>query len=84
MRTTHNRGQLGARAWAAVDGDGRVLSIKMTLTAPGCGMGDVLVADVKEKVGVIPTVKHADVELVFDPPWDRSRMSEVAILSLGL
>ena len=66
------------------DGDGRVLSIKMTLTAPGCGMGDVLVADVKEKVGVIPTVKHADVELVFDPPWDRSRMSEAAMLALGI
>jgi probable FeS assembly SUF system protein SufT len=51
--------------------DGRVLSIKMTLTAPGCGMGDVLVADVQDKVGVIPTVKRADVELVFDPPWDQ-------------
>ncbi len=66
------------------EGDGRVLSIKMTLTAPGCGMGDVLVADVKEKVGVIPTVKHADVELVFDPPWDQSMMSEAARLQTGM
>jgi probable FeS assembly SUF system protein SufT len=64
--------------------DGRVLSIKMTLTAPGCGMGDVLVADVQDKVGVIPTVKRADVELVFDPPWDQSMMSEAARLQTGM
>ena len=66
------------------DADGRVLSIKMTLTAPGCGMGDVLVADVKEKVEVIPTVKQVDVELVFDPPWDQSMMSEAARLQTGM
>ena len=56
----------------------------MTLTAPGCGMGEVLVADVKEKVEVIPTVKHDDVELVFDPPWDQSMMSEAARLQTGM
>ena len=66
------------------EGDGRVISVKMTLTAPGCGMGDVLVADVKEKVEIIPTVKHADVELVFDPPWDQSMMSEAARLQTGM
>jgi probable FeS assembly SUF system protein SufT len=66
------------------DDGARVLSIKMTLTAPGCGMGDVLVADVKEKVEVIPTVKYADVELVFDPPWDQSMMSEAARLQTGM
>jgi metal-sulfur cluster biosynthetic enzyme len=65
-------------------GGGRVISVKMTLTAPGCGMGDVLVADVKEKVEVIPTVKRADVELVFDPPWDQSMMSEAARLQTGM
>jgi probable FeS assembly SUF system protein SufT len=64
--------------------EGRVLSIKMTLTAPGCGMGEVLVADVKEKVEVIPTVKQVDVELVFDPPWDQSMMSEAARLQTGM
>ncbi len=64
--------------------DGRVLDIKMTLTAPGCGMGDVLVADVREKVEVIPTVKRADVELVFDPPWSQSMMSEAARLQTGM
>ena len=64
--------------------DGRVLEIKMTLTAPGCGMGDVLVQDVREKVEVIPTVKRADVELVFDPPWSQSMMSEAARLQTGM
>lgn len=66
------------------EGDGRVLDIKMTLTAPGCGMGDVLVADVREKVEVIPTVTRADVELVFDPPWSQSMMSEAARLQTGM
>jgi len=66
------------------EADGRVLDIKMTLTAPGCGMGDVLVQDVKEKVEIIPTVKRADVELVFDPPWDQSMMSEAARLQTGM
>ncbi|MFO7304901.1 MAG: putative Fe-S cluster assembly protein SufT [Gammaproteobacteria bacterium] len=65
------------------DGD-RVVDIKMTLTAPGCGMGDVLVRDVKEKVELVPTVKRADIELVFDPPWNRSMMSEEARLQIGM
>jgi len=62
----------------------RTVSVKMTLTAPGCGMGEVLVADVKEKIERIPTVRVADVELVFDPPWDRSMMSEAARLQTGM
>ncbi len=62
----------------------RTISIKMTLTAPGCGMGEVLVADVKEKVERIPTVRVADVELVFDPPWNQSMMSEAARLQTGM
>ncbi len=64
--------------------DGRVVSVTMTLTAPGCGMGDVLVEDVKDKVEIIPTVKRAEVELVFDPPWDQSMMSEAARLQTGM
>ena len=64
--------------------DGRVIAIKMTLTAPGCGMGEVLVQDVREKVEIIPTVKRADVELVFDPPWNQSMMSEAARLQTGM
>jgi probable FeS assembly SUF system protein SufT len=62
----------------------RVVDVKMTLTAPGCGMGDVLVQDVKDKVEIIPTVKRADVELVFDPPWSQSMMSEAARLQTGM
>lgn len=62
----------------------RSVSIKMTLTAPGCGMGEVLVADVKDKVERIPTVRTADVELVFDPPWNQSMMSEAARLQMGM
>ena len=64
--------------------EGRVVSITMTLTAPGCGMGDVLVADVREKVEIIPTVKRADVDLVFDPPWNQTMMSEAARLQTGM
>jgi probable FeS assembly SUF system protein SufT len=62
----------------------RNISIKMTLTAPGCGMGEVLVQDVKDKVERIPTVRSADVELVFDPPWNQSMMSEAARLQTGM
>jgi probable FeS assembly SUF system protein SufT len=62
----------------------RAISIRMTLTAPGCGMGEVLVQDVREKVSVIPTVSQVDVELVFDPPWSQSMMSEAARLQTGM
>jgi len=64
--------------------DGRIATIKMTLTAPGCGMGEVLVQDVREKVEMVPTIKRADVELVFDPPWSQSMMSEAARLQTGM
>jgi probable FeS assembly SUF system protein SufT len=62
----------------------RVVSVKMTLTAPGCGMGDILMADVRDKLEIIPTVERADVELVFDPPWNQTMMSEEARLEAGL
>ncbi len=65
------------------DGQRRV-EVRMTLTAPGCGMGDVLVDDVRSKIELIPTVVEADVELVFDPPWNRAMMSEVARLETGM
>ena len=67
----------------AVTDDGRV-DIDMTLTAPGCGMGPVLIEDVKSRVALVPNVKQVDVELVFDPPWSRDMMSEEAQLELGL
>ena len=62
----------------------RHVAVRMTLTAPGCGMGEVLVQDVKQKVELIPTVREADVELVFDPPWNQSMMSEAARLQTGM
>ncbi len=62
----------------------RSVSIDMTLTAPGCGMGDVLVQDAREKVAVIPTVADVNVELVFDPPWNIGMMTEEARLQTGM
>jgi probable FeS assembly SUF system protein SufT len=62
---------------------GERVEIQMTVTAPGCGMGPVLVDDVRQKVQGVPGVKEADVQLVWDPPWDQSRMSDVARLQLG-
>jgi probable FeS assembly SUF system protein SufT len=62
----------------------REVEVKMTLTAPGCGMGEILVDDVRNKLELIPTVAEADVELVFDPPWGRHMMSEAARLETGM
>ncbi len=62
----------------------RKVDVTMTLTAPGCGMGDILVEDVRSKIELIPTVVEADVEMVFDPPWNRTMMSDVARLETGL
>lgn len=63
---------------------GNRVCIKMTLTAPGCGMGPVLVSDLEQKIRQIHTVNEVKIDLVFDPPWDRSMMSDVAKLQLGL
>ncbi len=62
---------------------GHSVRVQMTLTAPGCGIGPVLVDDVLRKLLGSPGVKEVEVELVFDPPWDPSRMSEAARLQLG-
>jgi len=68
---------------AMPDGN-RKAAVKMTLTAPGCGMGDILVSDVREKVLKLPKITEADVQLVFDPPWTREMMSEEAKLQTGM
>ncbi len=65
------------------DGGNRI-DVKFTLTAPGCGMGDVLREDIKGKLLSIPDVKDADVQVVFDPPWSLQMMSEAAKLQLGM
>ena len=66
-----------------VEGGYRV-DIKFTLTAPGCGMGGILQAEAREKILALPGVKECAVEIVFDPPWTQSMMSEAARLQLGL
>lgn len=58
--------------------------IKMTLTAPGCGMGPIIAADAQEKTLSLPEVKSVEIETIFDPPWDRSMMSDQAKLELGM
>ncbi len=60
------------------------VDIKITLTAPGCGMGDFLKADVQKKVAALPGVAQANVEVVFEPQWNQSMMSEAAKLQLGM
>ena len=66
------------------DEGGYNVKIKMTLTAPGCGMGPVLAHDVKQKIESLPGVKSSDIEVVFDPVWDRTMMSDAAKLQLGM
>ena len=63
---------------------GTNVEIKMTLTAPGCGLGDVLADDARQKISQIPGISDVTVELVWDPPWDRSMISEAASLQLGM
>ncbi|HET8644580.1 MAG TPA: putative Fe-S cluster assembly protein SufT [Vicinamibacteria bacterium] len=64
--------------------EGSKVSVRFSLTAPGCGMGDILKKDIEQKVTALPGVREADVQIAFDPPWDQSRMSEAARLQLGL
>ena len=66
------------------DEGARIVEVRMTLTAPGCGMGPVLVGDVKYRVAQVPNVRKVAVELVFDPPWQREMMSEEAQLETGM
>ena len=63
---------------------GHRVSVRFTLTAPGCGMGDVLRQDIERKVSALPGVREADVQVQLDPPWDMTKMSDAARLQLGL
>lgn len=67
-----------------IDIIGNDVKIDMTLTAPTCGMGPVMISDVQYRVSKVPNVKNVDVELVFDPPWHRDMMSDEAQLEAGL
>lgn len=64
--------------------EGARVDIAMTLTAPGCGMGNLLAADVWQRVMEVPSVEDVEVNLVFDPPWNASMMSEEAQLQTGM
>ncbi len=66
------------------DEGGNAVDITMTLTAPGCGMGPFIVDDVRAKTLAVENVTDVHVDLVFDPPWDRSMMSDEAKLQLGM
>jgi len=67
-----------------LDGGGERVKVEFTLTAPGCGMGDFLRQDVQQKLLALPGVKEAEVQVVLDPAWDQSMMSDAARLQLGL
>ena len=62
----------------------REVAVTMTLTAPGCGMGDIIVEDVRSKIAIIPTISKVDVELTFEPPWNHHMMTEAARLETGM
>ena len=65
------------------EGGSRV-DVKFTLTAPGCGMGEILKVDIRNKIADVPGVKQVNVELVWDPPWDQSMISGAAKIQLGI
>jgi FeS assembly SUF system protein len=60
------------------------VSIRMTLTSPACPVAGTLPGDVQKKVQAVEGVKEARVELVWDPPWDRERLSPTALIQLGM
>jgi probable FeS assembly SUF system protein SufT len=67
-----------------LDGGGNRVDVVMTLTAPGCGMGEFLAQDVRSKLALVPNVTEVNVNLTFDPPWSHDRMSEAARLETGM
>lgn len=66
------------------DQGGKDVHVRMTLTAPGCGMGDVLRKDIDRKISKLPGVRTAEVEVVLEPAWSPDKMSEAARLELGM
>jgi len=69
---------------AQLPGEGARIEVKMTLTAPGCGMGPTIAAEAKSKVLTVPGVADAEVLLVWDPPWNQAMISEAGKMKLGL
>lgn len=77
-----NLGLVYAASASEIEG-GRRIDVRMSLTAPGCSMSDVIKAEVERKLAALPEVKQVHVEIVFDPPWNAGMMSEGAKLQLG-
>lgn len=73
----------GCRIERLISGE-RLVTIRMTLTAPGCGMGDVIAADARNKIMGAPQINNVHTDIVFSPPWSRDMMSEEAKLELGM
>ncbi|MCM5704791.1 putative Fe-S cluster assembly protein SufT [Larsenimonas salina] len=73
----------GCRLDTLISGE-RVVNIRMTLTAPGCGMGEVIAEDARHKILGAPQISKVNIEIVFSPPWSRDMMSEEARLELGM
>ena len=69
--------------WYHFANSGKRIEVQMTLTAPGCSMSDVIKAEVERKLAALPEVREVRVEITFDPPWNKSMMSEAAKLELG-
>src|ERR1700734_4376682 len=78
-----NLGLVYAATATQLEAGGHRIDVRMSLTAPGCSMSDVIKAEVERKLAALPEVREVRVEIVFDPPWDKSRMSEAAKLHLG-
>jgi metal-sulfur cluster biosynthetic enzyme len=76
-------GLIYAAAALPVENGSRRIEVRMSLTAPGCSMSDVIKAEVERKLTALPEVSEVQVDVVFDPPWDKSRMTEAAKLQLG-
>ena len=68
---------------APLESGGKRIDVKMSMTAPGCGMANVMKGDVEKKLAQLPEVKEVHVHVVFDPPWNPGMMSEAARLQLG-
>ena len=77
-------GLVYALSLTPLEAGGQRIDVKFTLTAPGCGMGDVLREDINGKLLTVPGITEADVQVVFDPPWSLQMMSDAAKLQLGM
>ena len=78
-----NLGLVYSATAAQLEGGGHRIDVRMSLTAPGCSMSDVIKAEVERKLAALPEVREVRVEIVFDPPWNAGMMSEGAKLQLG-